>query len=81
MSRSYEDEFTEETVKQAWDRAKGCCEGYKCSKQLVWKNRDKDGERGAWNAHHKVPVAEGGSNDLRNCQILCLDCHKKVHGG
>ena len=80
MSRSYENEFTEDTVGQAWDRARGYCEGYKCGKQLVWENRDKNGKRGAWNAHHKVPVAKGGSNLLRNCQILCLDCHKKVHG-
>ena len=77
MARSYEDEFTEETVKEAWRRAEGRCE--LCNKQLVYKNRDKDFEDTAWNAHHKITVADGGSASLSNCQILCLDCHKEVH--
>lgn len=77
MSRSYEDEFSQEVVDRAWDRAGGHCE--MCRKQLVKGNRDKDGEKGAWNAHHKVPVKDGGSASLRNCQILCLDCHNEVH--
>ncbi len=51
MARSYEDEFTEETVKEAWIRAEGRCD--LCNKQLVYKNRDKDFEDTAWNAHHK----------------------------
>lgn len=32
-----------------------------------------------WNAHHVVPVAEGGSNKLDNVVTLCVSCHKKVH--
>ena len=75
--RSYEDEFSNDIVKSAWKRAHGRCE--KCKKDLVWDNRDKDGQRGAWNAHHIIPVADGGWPVLSNCQILCLNCHKKKH--
>lgn len=27
--------------------------------------------------HHKVRVADGGSNDIENIQVLCKDCHQK----
>ena len=36
------------------------------------------GRLGAWEAHHKVPVSEGGSNDLPNCEVLCMACHHLV---
>jgi endogenous inhibitor of DNA gyrase (YacG/DUF329 family) len=30
-------------------------------------------------AHHIVPISEGGSNKLENLRTLCYDCHKKEH--
>lgn len=29
--------------------------------------------------HHKVPVSEGGTDDLDNLQVLCRKCHQKRH--
>lgn len=31
------------------------------------------------NAHHTVPRSAGGSNDIDNFSILCLNCHQIVH--
>ncbi|WP_099771524.1 HNH endonuclease [Mesotoga sp. H07.pep.5.3] len=78
--------FPKEIVKQAWERAHGKCECERtshvhkgrCNKNLVWENRGKDGERGAWEAHHRTAVASGGTDTLSNCEILCLECHKKI---
>lgn len=30
-------------------------------------------------AHHVVPKSEGGSNQLKNLQTLCRDCHNAIH--
>lgn len=77
--------FPESIVKKAWERAGGKCEcrrkicGHprRCNKQLVWDNR-KEGQRGAWEAHHITAVASGGDDTLSNCEILCLECHKNT---
>ena len=78
--------FSKEVIQEAWDRAGGRCEcrrtnckhgGLRCNKELVWKNRS-EGERGAWEAHHITAVASGGTDTVSNCEILCLDCHKKT---
>lgn len=29
-----------------------------------------------WDADHVIPLAEGGSNDLKNMQSICRACHK-----
>jgi hypothetical protein len=26
--------------------------------------------------HHRVPLRDGGSNELGNLELLCRDCHK-----
>lgn len=30
--------------------------------------------------HHKIPLAEGGTNDESNLISLCKACHAKIHG-
>lgn len=79
--------FSEETVKQAWQRSGGKCEcrrerhehHYKrCGKDLVFANRGRDSGRGAWEAHHKTNVQSDGSDALSNCEILCWECHSKT---
>ncbi len=69
------EEFSEDTKKEAWLSATGRCES--CGKKLVLGNHN-EGEPGAWEAHHIVPKSDGGLSDLQNCQVLCLDCHKKT---
>lgn len=31
--------------------------------------------------HHIIPVSKGGENQSENLALLCLSCHKYVHGG
>ncbi|MEM8598942.1 MAG: HNH endonuclease signature motif containing protein [Bacteroidota bacterium] len=31
--------------------------------------------------HHILPRSEGGTNALRNLQLLCPNCHMEVHYG
>lgn len=75
--------FSEKTVSDAWERAKGYCEckrerhdhDYKrCNKQLVWANRGR-ADRGAWEAHH---IVADGPDIPSNCEILCWECHKNT---
>jgi len=74
--------FPESVVRQAWQKAGGKCEcrrvthGHsgRCNKQLVWKNRGREG-RGKWEAHHRV---RSRGDTLSNCEILCWDCHSKT---
>lgn len=33
-----------------------------------------------FHVHHKVPRAEGGTNDIENLTTVCCDCHKILHG-
>ena len=30
-------------------------------------------------AHHKIKIAEGGTNDWSNMEALCLECHSRLH--
>ena len=75
--------FSKETIEAAWKRAGGKCEcrrkthshpGWRgrCGKTLSKSNTKRVG-RGAWEAHH---ISTTGGDGLRNCEILCIDCHK-----
>jgi HNH endonuclease. len=65
--------FPDSVKEQIFAKAHGKCEG--CRKQLVLSNHT-EGERGAWDAHHKISVRAGGKNVVSNGKALCLDCHK-----
>ena len=67
--------FSEGVKRKAFNRAKGRCEG--CGKLLSYDNHE-EGQRGAWEAHHKKAIKDGGDNTLSNCKVLCLDCHKNT---
>ena len=68
--------FSAKIREQIFKNAGGKCE--KCHKQIVLGNH-KEGERGAWDAHHKNHVASGGSDTASNGRALCLNCHKSIH--
>lgn len=72
--------FSDDVVKQAWERAGDQCECIKrthshfrtpCGKQLVWKNRGGPGP-GGWQANH-INISNG--DILSNCEIICSACH------
>ena len=70
--------FSEETIERAWKRQEGHCAA--CDGLMVRKNRGGNlGYRGAWEAHHKKPIKDGGTDYLNNCALLHLRCHLK-HG-
>jgi len=29
--------------------------------------------------HHRIPLAEGGTNELRNLELRCRPCHLRAH--
>lgn len=40
---------------------------------------EKCGRTISLEVHHKIPVIEGGSDELDNLQVLCDICHGEVH--
>lgn len=68
--------FSKETKREIFDNAGGKCES--CKKQLVFDNH-AEGQRGAWDAHHKTSTASGGNDVASNGKALCLDCHKGTY--
>lgn len=68
--------FSASDKRTIFDRAHGKCEN--CGKTLCFYNH-KEGEWGAWEAHHKTSVAAGGTDTPSNGKALCLDCHKKTY--
>lgn len=79
--------FSDEIVRQAWNRAGGKCEckrtgcghPYQCNKYLFWGRRGTETEYG-WETHH---IVADGPDTLDNCEILCQRCHKNTgsYGG
>lgn len=67
--------FSEKVKREIFLKAKGKCE--RCGNKLCF-NHHKEGEKDAWEAHHKVSVAAGGKDNASNGEALCLDCHKKT---
>ena len=67
--------FSDSTKEEIFQRAKGLCE--RCGKQLVFQNH-LEGQRGAWEAHHKTSVKAGGRDVASNGEALCLACHKRT---
>lgn len=36
------------------------------------------GKGNGWEAHHVIPVSQGGVTSLENLQTCCVSCHKKL---
>lgn len=67
--------FSEQMRRVIFDKANGECE--KCGKKLAFENH-KEGEWGAWEAHHKTALSSNGSDNPSNGMALCLKCHKET---
>ena len=67
--------FQNSTIEEAWERTRGKC--MICGKNLIWKNRDKKGSKGAWKTG---PISNPSSEGyvLSNCEIDCLECYKQT---
>lgn len=77
--------FSFETVRLAWVRAGAKCEcqrktcGHsgRCNQSLHWDKRNIECENG-WEAHHRTALTSDGGDELSNCEILCISCHKNT---
>lgn len=67
--------FPAATKRKIFDNAHGKCE--RCGRRLVFENHN-EGERGAWEAHHRTAVSNGGTDAPSNGEALCLEYHKKT---
>ena len=59
-------EFSRSVKLAAWERAGGCCES--CRRKIF----PGDGPE----YDHIITCEQGGDNSLKNCQVLCIWCHK-----
>jgi 5-methylcytosine-specific restriction endonuclease McrA len=70
--------FSEETKEKARKNAGYTCE---CTRKCEHHLGGRCGTylaAGTWHAHHKTPLAAGGSDALSNCEALCIPCHEKT---
>ncbi len=58
--------FTRTVKLAAWERSGGCCED--CGRKIF----PGDGPE----YDHIIADEHGGDNSLKNCQVLCVWCHK-----
>lgn len=65
--------FSEQQLKKIFERTDGYC--HLCHKKLVFKNRGKYGERGAWHVEHTKAKANGGTDHLNNLKPSCIACN------
>ena len=73
-------EFSRKTRRKAWERADGVCEGLVFRPEIVgmeWVRCNAPLYYGCFHFDHVDPAWTSGRNDLANCQLLCLPCHKE----
>ena len=62
-----------------WERIRGAIldrAGYLCEGRCRAEGRHV----AAAEVHHRVPLADGGSDAAGNLQALCAECHREAHG-
>jgi len=76
--------FSEEILKEAWERAGGQCECMRrthrhfytpCGRSLKWSARGEVTE-GGWEARYVDALAGDAAS---NCEILCMECNDATH--
>lgn len=65
--------FSKSDKDEIFKHAHGKCE--RCGK-LLCRDNHNEGERGAWEAHHKTSLKAGGEDIPSNGEAVCLACHK-----
>lgn len=69
--------FSESTKIQAKKRAGNQCE---CGREVCGHTGRCNAilYPGTWHAHHRTALDAGGSDDLSNCEALCIPCHENT---
>jgi len=47
---------------------------------MIFDNYNKRGAIGAWNIHHKKPIAQGRSNEKNNLLLISIASHDAING-
>ena len=68
--------FSEDTKHAAYQRAGGRCECLRQSCSAHDAGRCGRLLMAGWHAHHVRAPSEGGSDELENCEALCIPCHE-----
>ena len=66
-----------EVVVATLRRAKGYCEKCGCKAPFIRKSDNTP----YLEVHHKIPLSEGGDDNLKNTIALCPNCHRELHFG
>lgn len=66
--------YDDDRLTEIFDYGHGECAC--CGKQLSFSNYGTFGRRGAWEVDHRVPLSQGGSDNLRNLQPMCIPCNR-----
>ncbi len=75
--------FSDEVVKEAWERASGQCECQRrthrhfyvpCRRLVTWAKRGQVGQ-GGWDAGH---INNYDGDVATNCLILCMECFEAM---
>lgn len=66
-----------EVVVATLRRAKGYCEKCGCKAPFIRKSDHTP----YLEVHHRIPLSEGGEDNLENTIALCPNCHRELHFG
>lgn len=66
-----------EVVVATLRRAKGYCEKCGCKAPFIRKSDNTP----YLEVHHRIPLSEGGADNLDNTIALCPNCHRELHFG
>ncbi len=77
--------FSDETVENAWMRARAQCECETCSHfmrhgcraSLIWGSRGQPSREGAWESYIEGNSKVGGWEAVNLCEILCWECYQR----
>lgn len=73
--------YSNERLSEIFSKTNGLCRH--CGLQLAAGNYGRRDARGGWEVDHSVPIAKGGTDNLRNLWPLCWKCNidKKTKNG
>ena len=66
--------YSQQQLNMILEKTDGRC--HLCRKNLVRKNYNTLGARGAWEVDHSVPQAKGGTNRFSNLLPACISCNR-----
>lgn len=66
-----------EVVVATLRRANGYCEKCRCKAPFIRKSDNTP----YLEVHHRIPLSEGGDDNLENTIALCPNCHRELHFG